>query len=213
MEDFPASLTYFTYSCAIRQIYKGWLFTSQDTIIIDKVVGTLRRFYRDIRHDDPVEFGLGELIWPKSNRHRRFISSFLNYWHYNTNETNEKITAAREEVENEARDMRTLEEDVKKLRDQVTRLRKSKSEDKMRADGLREKEKQNMQEIAQHVEVQEKLEAEKKELKNALADSASSSEELEKELAALDARCKMLNMLLNGDDINAKLAEELEQLQ
>ena len=51
-------MTYFTYSCAIRQIYKGWLITSQDTIIIDKVVGTLRRFYRDIRHDDPVEFAI-----------------------------------------------------------------------------------------------------------------------------------------------------------
>ena len=188
------------------------MFTSQDTIIIDKVVGTLRRFYRDIRHDDPVEFGLGELIWPEKERHRRFISSFLNYWHYNTS-TSESITAAREEVENDARGMRALEEDVKKLRDEVTRLRKNNSEEKMRAEGLREKEMQNMQEMAQHVEVREKLEAEKKELKNALADSARGSEELERELSALDARRKMLNMLLNGDDINAKLAEELKQLE
>jgi len=184
----------------------------QDTMFEDKVVGTLRRFYRDIQHDDPVEFGLGELISPDSKRHRRFISTFLNYWHFNTS-TYDDMTGAREAVEGEARDMRAMEEDVKKLGEQVTRLRKSQSEDKMRAESLREKEKQNLHKIAQHNEGKERLEEEKVELKAALKGAESSSEELEKELAAMDAKCKMLNMLLNGDDINAKLAEQLEQLE
>ena len=86
---------------------------------IDKTVGTLRRFYRDIHHDDPEEFGLGELIWPETKRHRRFISSFLNYFHYLTSTVNESIISAKEEVENDARGMRSLEEEVKTLRDQV----------------------------------------------------------------------------------------------
>ena len=83
----------------------------------------------------------------------------------------------------------------------------------MRAESLREKEKQNLQKIAQHNEGKERLEEEKVELMAALKGAESSSEELEKELAAMDAKCKMLNMLLNGDDINAKLAEQLEQLE
>ena len=87
----------------------------------DKVVGTLRRFYRDIQHDDPVEFGLGELISPDSKRHRRFISTFLNYWHFNTS-TYDDMTGAREAVEGEARDMRAMEEDVKKLGEQGNRF-------------------------------------------------------------------------------------------
>merc|ERR1719471_1310030 len=183
----------------------------QDTIIIDKCVGTLRRFYRDIKHDDPVEFGLGELIWPDSKRHRRFIASFLNYYHYGA-QTSESLLPAKEKVEGDAREMRSAEGEVKKLRDEVTRLRKSQSEGKMRAEGLRQKAEQKVQEMAHHNPVKEELDAEKAELKGALAGAQGASEELEKEIAALDARRKMLHMILNGEDINAKLAEELKEL-
>ena len=86
-------------------------------MFIDKVNGTLRRFYRDIQHDDPVEFGLGELIWPQSKRHRRFISSFLNWFNF-CNSIAEPMAEAREEAEDKAREMRALEEDVKRLTEQ-----------------------------------------------------------------------------------------------
>ena len=191
---------------------RACIFPSQDTIIIDKCVGTLRRFYRDIKHDDPVEFGLGELIWPDSKRHRRFIASFLNYYHYGA-QTSESLLPAKEKVEGDAREMRSAEGEVKKLRDEVTRLRKSQSEGKMRAEGLRQKAEQKVQEMAHHNAVKEELDAEKAELKGALAGAQGASEELEKEIAALDARRKMLHMILNGDDINAKLAEELKELE
>ena len=83
----------------------------------------------------------------------------------------------------------------------------------MRAEGLRQKAEQKVQEMAHHNAVKEELDAEKAELKGALAGAQSASEELEKEIAALDARRKMLHMILNGDDINAKLAEELKELE
>ena len=181
-------------------------------MLIDKVVGTLRRFYRDIQHDDPVPFGLGEMITPESKRHRRFISSFVNYYHY-CNVMGGEMEASKEKVKGDARSMLAMEEEVKKLGEQVTRLRKSQSEDKMRAETLREMEKQNLQKITQHTEVKERLESEKAELKAALAAANDKSEELDKELDAMDAKCKMLHMLLNGEDINAKLAEELRLLE
>ena len=96
---------------------------------------------------------------------------------------------------------------------QVTRLRKSLSEDKMRAEGLQQKQAQNLQEIDRLDAVKEKLEEDKKRLKVDQADAASNSEELDKELAAMEDRRKILHMLLNGDDINAKLTEELRQLE
>ena len=88
-------------------------------MLIDKVVGTLRRFYRDIQHDDPVPFGLGEMIMPESKRHRRFISSFVNYYHY-CNMMNGELEATREKVKADARDMMAMEEDVRKLGEQAS---------------------------------------------------------------------------------------------
>ena len=49
----------------------------------------------------------------------------------------------------------------------------------MRAESLRETEKQNLQEIAQHTEVKERLEAEKAELKAALAAANDRWEEMQ----------------------------------
>ena len=83
----------------------------------------------------------------------------------------------------------------------------------MRAEVLREQEAQKMQEVGGHTKAVEELNAQKAGLKQTIEDSRSNSEELEKEVAVLDAKCKMLHMLLNGDDINARLAEELKQLE
>ena len=89
----------------------------------------------------------------------------------------------------------------------------SHSEGKMRAESLREQEAQKMQEVEGHTKAVDELNVQKAGLKQTIEDSRSNAEGLEKEVTRLDARCKMLHMLLNGDDINAKLAEELRQLE
>ena len=99
-----------------------------------------RFFFFQVKHNEPISFGLTDLIEPDPKRTRRFLAAMANFWSF-CNSNYEPTNRIQEEVAARDREIATLGDQVKNATKKIEQLRKRNGEDMIKSQAHEAEEK------------------------------------------------------------------------